>query len=205
MNAPDWMPAKSMHPREQQVAHRIGHRSLKVASEQLDPGDLAVVAHPAVGEAEVAHGPLGPVDLAQPLGRYRLVVGDARGQARRGWLVGHGQVQVPGHLTDLHLGQASRRQGPQHVVLGRRARSWPVDTLGVIGVLAVGDCCQPLDRRHLCRDGREKLVLAVIAPVGTVGPVCRSVTFPSDHLDQPGADELGCRLGCAAFVVGQAG
>jgi hypothetical protein len=54
----------------------------------LDPGQVAVVADPQLGQAEGAEQGLGPLDPRQP-GRGDLdAVGDPGGQAGRGRLVG---------------------------------------------------------------------------------------------------------------------
>ena len=72
VNAPDWMPLRSTTTNRKPAARTAAHelpRARRPSARgqfrrrQLDPGDVAVVAHPHVGEAELAQRRLGPLDL----------------------------------------------------------------------------------------------------------------------------------------------
>jgi hypothetical protein len=79
VNAPDWIPARSTATKRNPAARTAAasrsdlrrDRTRQVVLEQLDSSDVAVVPHPAVGEAEGPHGVLGRLDLGQ-LGRIDL-------------------------------------------------------------------------------------------------------------------------------------
>jgi len=85
-------------------------------------------------------------------------------------------------------------------VLPRRAGARSVQAAGVVRVLAVGDRGEPVASNDLVGDPGEELVLAVEAPVGTVGPVCRVVPLVGRHLDDGGADEGGDVVRIRPFV-----
>ena len=51
----------------------------------------------------------------------------------------------------------------------------------------------------------EKLLLAVEAAIGSVGPVIRVVCFPGLHLDEPGPDERGDLVCREAFIRSETG
>src|SRR5205807_8040935 len=56
----------------------VGEERLHLLRLDLDPGDVAVVADPDLGEAERLHGRLRPLDAAQGLDRHRRPVRNSR-------------------------------------------------------------------------------------------------------------------------------
>jgi len=81
-----------------------GERSAQVDLAELDPAELAVVAHPQGRPvAEVAYRALGPIDAAQGAGIDRRPVGHARRQARAGRLLRAGDPQPARQLAHLGL------------------------------------------------------------------------------------------------------
>ena len=214
VNAPDWMPARSsgheaepggQHRLPQCGAHRLAHGADEVVRRELDAGDLAVVPHADVGEAQPAQRRLGLLDLAELVRRHRLAVRDARGQARRGRLVGVGQAERAGDPAHRRLVHPGVGQRAQHAVLRRGPRARPVGTARVVGVLAVGDRPQAVRGDHLVADAGEQLVLAVEAAVGAVAAVGRVVALRGADLDDPHAQRAGDRVRARPLVGGQAG
>lgn len=130
---------------------------------------------------------------------------EAGGEAGCGRLVGARQLQRMGEVADVGLGQPEVGQRPQHRVAGRGSRARPVRAAGVVGVLAVGHGGEPVTRDDLIGDPGEQLVLAVEAPVRTIGSVCRVVTLVGRHLHDGDPDECGDVVGAGPLVRGQAG
>ena len=213
MNAPDWIPARSTATNRKPAAttarctssRRSAHSAGDLPDGQFDAGDVAVVAHAAVGEPERPQGPLRRLDLGELRRRHRLVVRDPRRQARCRRLVGAGQPEHPRDAPDGGLVEAGVGERPQHVVPGRRLRAGPVGPAHVVGVLAVGDPVEPVPVEHLGTDGREQFVLAVEAAVGPVGAVLGPVALAGLDLDDGYADEPGDVVRRGALVGGEAG
>ena len=163
VNAPDWIPARSTATNRKPAATTARCTSSRTArrprgrlsGRQFDAGDVAVVAHAAVGEPERPQGPLRGLDLGELRRRHRLVVRDPRRQARCRRLVGAGQPEHPRDAPDGGLVEAGVGERPQHVVPGRRLRTGPVGPAHVVGVLAVGDPVEPVPVEHLGADGRR--------------------------------------------------
>ena len=179
---------------DQPRSQRLGHGTRQVAVRQLDAGDVPVVADPAVGEPEVPHRGLGLLDLPQLARLDRLEVGDPRGEARGGGLVRARQPPRDGQGPNPGLADPGVGQGTQHPVLAGGQGTGPVRAAGVVGVLAVGDGVEPVGCEvepvsgEVDAEAREQLVLAVVTPVRTVGPVGGTVPLPRRHLDHPGTD-----------------
>lgn len=76
----------------------------------LDSGDLAVVAHPDIGETKRPHRLFRLVDLGQFLTGHLFEMRDARGQAGGCGFVRDSQAEVSGEMADHGLGQPGGSQ-----------------------------------------------------------------------------------------------
>ena len=90
-------------------------------------------------------------------------------------------------------------------MVGCRPCPGAVGSLGVVGVLTVGDRIESVLCEQLVADRGEEFVLAVEAPVRPVRLVGGAITFMGDYLDNFRADERGDVVSRPAFIGGEAG
>src|SRR4051794_25026185 len=166
----------------------IGGDRRDVLHGDLHPGDLAVVAHPQVGQPQPAQRRFGGVHLRELVWGDLLQVRDPRRQARCGRLVRGRQLEGAGDPPDGGLVEAGVRERGEHAVLAGGPRAGPVGAAGVVGVLAVGDRGEAVRGDDVRRDAGEQLVLAEVAAVRAVGPVGGVVPFGRGHLHHRDAD-----------------
>ena len=214
MNGPDWLPTRSSATNRNPGGADSRHESLgdlrrcgagDLCGRQLDACDLTVMADAAVGEATLPQHALGSLDGSEVLGRHRLVVRNARGDAGRGRLVGTGQFEESRQFSHVGLAEPVLSERAQHLVLGGGARSGPVGALGVVGVLSVGHGIELMRGDHLVVDACEQLVLAVKTAVRGVGDVRRVGALGRRHFDDPRPDERRHLVRGSAFVGREAG
>ena len=113
VNAPDWIPARSTvtnrkpaarTPSTSRAPHLGRHDPDQVVLEQLDPGDVAVVPHAAVGEPERPDGGLGGLDLGQLPGSTSEKCGMRDARQGAAGLSAFGQTELPGQVAHVRLG-----------------------------------------------------------------------------------------------------
>ena len=166
----------------------------------LDPGDLAVVAHADLAEAQGVYGVLRGLDPGQRLQGHLGPVRDAGGEARERGLVPVGQPEPPCGGADVRLGHTGLQQREADPPPDGGAVPRPV-VAGVVGVRAIGEVRQP----EPGTDGFERpeqLLLAVEAAVRAVAPVGLELHLAGVDLDQVRPELLGEGAGRVLFGRG---
>src|SRR5580698_1538037 len=91
----------------------------------LNPRQFSVRPHTKLPELERAQHGLRPIDFLQQLSSYRRTIRHARRKTSRSGTVPSGQSSSPRKKANLSLVKLGVQQRRQHMMLVRRAMSWP--------------------------------------------------------------------------------
>src|SRR5579859_2129965 len=106
--------------------HAVFEEPLHLLRLDLDPGYVAMVADPDLGEAEALHHRLRPLDLPERLDGHPGAVRDPGAQAGEGGLVPVREAQLPGREPDLGLAQPRLQEREADAPADGRAVAGPV-------------------------------------------------------------------------------
>jgi hypothetical protein len=183
-------------------AERFRYRPHQICGRQLDSCDIVVVANSQIAESQLPQRGLGALDLAQ-LGRCdRIVVGNARGEARRSGLISYLQAKCARKHPHRRLGDAGVGERPQDIVVGGGTRTWSIWSPSIVGVLPVRNGIKPVTVGDPVIDPAEEFLLAVKTTISPIRLILRTITFVGHHLDQPYTD-LACDFVCTAPLLGR--